>query len=99
MAAASRFTNGNRLLQTLSSDDLALLTPNLEPVEMPLRRDMEKPNKRIQDIFFMETGIASVVGIQPNGRAVEIGLVGCEGMSGTAVVLGTDRSPLSAARC
>src|SRR5215203_2801810 len=95
MAAASRSTNGNRLLRALSSDDVALLAPHLQPVDMPVRRDMEKPNKAIEDVFFMETGIASVVGIQPNGAAVEIGLVGCEGMSGTAIVLGTDRSPHS----
>jgi CRP-like cAMP-binding protein len=93
MAAASGFTNGNRLLHALSSDDGALLAPHLRPVDLPLLRDMEKPNRLIDDVFFMETGIASVVGIQPNGTSVEIGLVGCEGMSGTAIVLGTDRSP------
>jgi CRP-like cAMP-binding protein len=46
-------------------------------------------------VFFMETGIASVVGKQPSGAVAEIGLVGYEGMSGTAIVLGTDRSPHS----
>jgi CRP-like cAMP-binding protein len=95
MAAASRFTNGNRLLRALSSDDVALLAPHLQPVDMPVHRDMEKPNRRIEDVFFMETGIASVVGEQPNGTVAEIGLVGCEGMTGTAIVLGTDRSPHS----
>jgi CRP-like cAMP-binding protein len=93
MAAASDFTNVNRLLQAMSSEDRALLAPNLHPVDMPLLRNMEKPNRLIEDVFFMETGIASVVGIQPNGTSVEIGLVGREGMSGAAVVLGTDRSP------
>lgn len=93
MAALSRFANGNLILQALSSRDRDLLAPNLEPVNLPLRRDMEKPDKRIEDIFFIETGIASVVAMQPNGTAVEIGIVGYEGMSSTAVVLGTDRSP------
>ena len=93
MAATSRFANGNLLLQALSSRDHHLLS--LEPVDLPLWRDMEKPNNRIDDVFFMETGIASVVAIQANGTAVEIGILGCEGMSGTAVVLGTDRSPHS----
>jgi CRP-like cAMP-binding protein len=93
MAPVPRFTN--RLLQTLSADDLALLAPQLEPIDMPVNRDMEKPNRRIEDVFFMETGIASVVGKQPSGAVAEIGLVGYEGMSGTAIVLGTDRSPHS----
>jgi CRP-like cAMP-binding protein len=95
MAVISRFANGNLILQALSSRDRDLLAPNLEPVNLPLRRDMEKPDKRIEDIFFIETGIASVVAMQANGTAVEIGIVGYEGMSGTAVVLGTDRSPHS----
>jgi CRP-like cAMP-binding protein len=95
MAATSRFANGNHLLQALSVTDRALLEPHLEPVDLPLRHGMETPNKRIEDVFFMETGFASVVGIQGNGVAVEIGIIGCEGMTGTAVVLGTDRSPHS----
>jgi CRP-like cAMP-binding protein len=95
MAAASRFTKGNRLLQALSSDDVALLAPHLKPVDMPVHRDMEKPNRPIEDVFFMETGIASIVAKQPNGTVAEIGLVGCEGMTGTAIVMGTDRSPHS----
>jgi hypothetical protein len=81
MVPISRFANGNLLLQALSPDDRALLAGSLDPIDLPLRRDMEKPNKRIENVFFMETGIASVVAIQPNGAAVEIGIVGCEGMS------------------
>ena len=95
MAPISRFANGNLLLQVLSPVDRALLAGSLDPIDLPLRRDIEKPNKRIENVFFMETRIASVVAIQANGAAVEIGIVGCEGMSGTAVVLGTDRSPHS----
>jgi CRP-like cAMP-binding protein len=95
MAAPRLFTNGNQLLQAMSSDDFAVLAPSLQHVDMPIHRDMEKPNRPIEAVFFMDTGIASVVGIQPNGTAVEIGLIGGEGMSGTAIVLGTDRSPHS----
>jgi len=42
-----------------------------------------------------EKGVLSVVAEHPNGRKIEIGLVGCEGMTGTAVVLDSDRSPHS----
>jgi len=43
----------------------------------------------------MDSGIASVVAVQSNQTRVEVGLVGCEGMTGTSVVLGNDRSPHS----
>jgi CRP-like cAMP-binding protein len=62
---------------------------------MPLYRDIERPQRRINAVFFIETGIASVVAVQPNGTRIEIGLIGREGLSGSAVVLGGDRSPHS----
>ena len=43
----------------------------------------------------MEAGIASVVAVQPDDTQVEVGLIGREGMSGIAVVLGGDQSPHS----
>jgi CRP-like cAMP-binding protein len=57
--------------------------------------DLEKPNKWIDDAYFIDSGIASVVAIQSNETRAEVGLIGCEGMSGIATVLGDDRSPHS----
>jgi CRP-like cAMP-binding protein len=79
----------------MSAADLALLRPHLQPIAMPLLKDMERPNQRIETVYFMEAGIASVVAVQPDETRVEVGLIGCEGMSGTAVVLGGDQSPHS----
>jgi CRP-like cAMP-binding protein len=62
---------------------------------MDLRKVIERPNRRIEALYFMEAGIASVVAVQPDGTRVEVGLVGCEGMTGIAVVLGDDQSPHS----
>lgn len=83
----------NRLLSYLSADDLHLLQQHLTPVTLPLRKDLELPNRRIQDIYFLDAGIASVVAVQNAARRVEVNLIGCEGMTGTSVVLGTDASP------
>jgi CRP-like cAMP-binding protein len=83
----------NRLLAAMSAADLALIRPHLKPVAMPLLKDMERPNRRIETIYFMEAGMASVVAEQPDETRVEVGLIGAEGMSGTAVVLGGDQSP------
>lgn len=62
---------------------------------LPLLHDMERPNRRIDAVYFMETGIASVVAVQADDKRIEIGLVGNEGMTGSAVVLGGDQSPHS----
>ncbi len=44
-------------------------------------------------IYFPEDSIGSVVANTPEGWRIEVGLFGREGMSGTAVVLESDRSP------
>jgi CRP-like cAMP-binding protein len=85
----------NRLLTALSPADFALLEPHLKPLLMDLRREIERPNRRIETVCFMEAGIASVVAVQPDETQVEVGLIGSEGMTGTTVVLGDDQSPHS----
>jgi CRP-like cAMP-binding protein len=91
MISTSRLANGNRLLQLLSAADLGLLEPHLVAVTMKLRDRIESPNKPIEYVVFPHSAIASVVA-KHDGTDAEIGFVGCEGMTGTAVVLGSDRS-------
>lgn len=88
-------TNSNRLLAALSPSDLARLRPHLKPVNLKLLQPLEVPNKRIENIYFMSAGIASVVAEHANGTRAEIGIVGREGMTGSAILLGNDRSPHS----
>ena len=99
MAAVSTIRSSsplrNRLLAALSPGDFALLQPHLQPLALPVKRDIERPNRRIDSIYFIEAGIASVVAVQSDETQVEVGLIGREGMSGAAVVLGGDQSPHS----
>jgi CRP-like cAMP-binding protein len=74
----------------LSPADLGLLEPHLVAVTMKLRDRIVNPNKPIEFIVFPRTGIASVVA-KHDGTEVEIGLVGCEGMTGVAIALGNER--------
>jgi CRP-like cAMP-binding protein len=85
----------NRLLAALSPTDLALLQPHLRSLVVAVRHEIERPNRRIDVVFFMDAGIASVVAVQADETQVEVGLVGPEGMTGTAVVLGANQSPHS----
>ena len=85
----------NRLLAALSPADLALLQPHLNFLAVAVRHEIERPNCRIDVVYFMDAGIASVVAVQADDIQVEVGLVGFEGMTGTAVVLGGDQTPHS----
>lgn len=61
-------------------------------VELRVPKQLELANKRIDHVCFIESGFASVVA---NGstRSMEIGMIGREGMTGLAVLMGRDRSP------
>jgi CRP-like cAMP-binding protein len=93
--SSSGFKPRNRLLAALTPADLKLLEPHLTPVALKLRKDLEVPNRRIDDVYFIDSGIVSVVAIQSRKERVEVGLIGFEGMSGTSVVLGSESSPNS----
>jgi len=56
-------------------------------------KDIERPNRRIEAIYFPESGIVSVVAVQKKTQ-VEVGLIGGEG-TGLPIVLGDDRTPHS----
>ena len=93
MPAKSPSRPRNRFLTVLSQADFGLLQPHLEALPLDVRKSLEVPNLRIDDVYFPNVGIASVVAIQEKDTRVEVGLVGSEGMTGTSVVLGSDRSP------
>ena len=81
----------NFILSRLAPADFKLLEPHLAPVDLPVRKMLEHRDRRINNIYFPESGFASVVA---NGdiRPIEVGIIGREGMTGLAVVLGGDRN-------
>jgi CRP-like cAMP-binding protein len=83
----------NRLLRASTAADLAVLARLLTPVELPLREELERPNRPIKHIFFLESGVASVVARGSHKKKLEVGIIGREGVTGLMVVLGNDRSP------
>lgn len=83
----------NLLLDRLEAEDRALLEAQLKPIDLPRRHFLEHRNRKIEHIYFIDRGIGSVLAHGAHRGDVEVGLIGREGMSGLAVVMGTDRSP------
>lgn len=81
----------NHLLSMLESSDAALLAPRLEPIDMPFRFQLEVPQKPINYVYFPLDGIVSVVATGPREHSIEVGIIGRDGVSGHAVLMGTDR--------
>jgi CRP-like cAMP-binding protein len=80
------------MLTRLERDQLELLEPHLERLDLPLRKPLETRNKRIEFVYFIESGIASVVAKGADGSSIEVGLIGCEGLTGITVILGAHRA-------
>ncbi|MES2472291.1 MAG: Crp/Fnr family transcriptional regulator, partial [Pseudomonadota bacterium] len=70
---------------------MALLKPHLGSVDLPLRRQLELRSRTIEYVYFLDSGLASMVISVGAQHSVEVGIIGSEGMTGLPVLLGTDR--------
>lgn len=61
----------------------------MERVPLPLRQVVHEPGKPIEAVYFVEAGVVSMIVSLAEGDALEVGMVGREGMVGLPVVLGT----------
>lgn len=86
-------TQQNALLAKLSAADLALLAPYLEDVLLPTRHLVEEANEPITHAYFPTSGIISIVAKGTDGRQIEAGFIGREGMTALAVVMSNHRWP------
>lgn len=83
----------NLLLNAMTDADLGLLKPWLIRVKIEPEQVLGVANALIDQVYFLEGGIASIVSIRPDSGKTEVGIFGREGMSGTTLVMGVDRSP------
>jgi CRP-like cAMP-binding protein len=90
------FTLGNRLLMALPPDDIARLWPRLEAVKLPSHWVLHAAGEPITTVYFPQSGYASMLASMEDGDAVEVGLVGYEGMIGLPVLFGADHDYLGA---
>jgi CRP-like cAMP-binding protein len=86
----------NGILLDVPEDEYALLRPHLEPVELPQRRILFEPTEKIDFAYFPNDGMTSLVIAVRDGRSVEVGMVGREGMVGTPLVAGMRSGPCRA---
>jgi CRP-like cAMP-binding protein len=87
----------NRLLAALRTADPAAearLREGLESVELKLHARVMAPDRPIRHVYFPETGVLSEIQQMRNGSAVQVNLVGSDGMAALAVYLGGVTFPL-----
>jgi len=85
----------NRLLVALPRGDYHRMLPRLEKVSLSLKDVLYEANGPIAHVYFPLSGVVSLV-IMDSGSTLEVGIIGNEGMVGTPVFLGAERSPTQA---
>jgi CRP-like cAMP-binding protein len=82
----------NALLSHLSSETIASFARHLEPLRFDVKWVLHEPEQRMQYAYFPEAGMVSVVSIMDDGRSIEVGTIGREGMTGAAILFTADRA-------
>lgn len=78
----------NRLLAALPTEEYQRLVPHLELVPLKFQQILYEPGEPIAYVYFPHRAIVSLLSTMEDGTTVEVGLVGIDGMVGTAVILG-----------
>jgi CRP-like cAMP-binding protein len=83
----------NKILLSLSRKECDQVLSKLELVRLKLRQVIHEAGETIKSGYFMNTGLASVLAVQPDGKTVEVGLIGREGFVGLPLLVGYRSSP------
>jgi len=86
----------NHLIELLPRVAQRRLLVLCEPVELVLSQTLCEPGTLTQEVYFPTEGFISLVALNKGVAALEVGMVGREGMLGAQLVLGVDTVPLSA---
>ncbi|MGC2820876.1 MAG: Crp/Fnr family transcriptional regulator [Candidatus Sulfotelmatobacter sp.] len=78
----------NLILLSLPDKEYNLLRPHLEAINLPQHKILQEPGEKIEFAYFLNDGMASLVALSHDGRSVEVGIVGKEGMVGMSLTQG-----------
>ena len=95
-AKADRHPIDNRLLSILPKTEFALIKPHLEYAEFEPTKMFARAGDIVNTCFFPNTGMISLLCLTEQGRSVEAGFIGFEGMVGLPVILGNKEMPYDA---
>jgi CRP-like cAMP-binding protein len=96
-AKSSNDGDGNaissKILLHLSRKECQQLLPELELVRLKLHQVIYEAEETMKSGYFVNTGILSVLAVQPDSKSVEVGLIGNEGFLGLPLLVGYRTSP------
>jgi CRP-like cAMP-binding protein len=96
MPNRDRTTYRNKLLLALPKDESQQLRPHLEQLTLQPKQVLYDSSQPIEYIYFLQSGLASLLIRMENDSFVEAVTVGHEAMIGLSIFLGVDQLPWQA---
>ena len=86
----------NKILLSISDNEYNTVRPHLEYVRLPNHLVLHESGGKLEFAYFPNRGLISLVVVMKDGKTAEAGVVGNEGFTGTAAIVGLSRGPLRA---
>jgi CRP-like cAMP-binding protein len=83
----------NKLLLGLPSQESHAIFPQLEFERLRISDLLNETGQPIKYVYFMNSGLASILTVMADGKSVEVGLAGKEGFVGIPLLAGFSSSP------
>lgn len=80
----------NRILLALPAPTLGRIRPALDLVEIAKGQIIDRVDAPVTDVYFVNRGLISLVKTMRDGRTVEVGTIGLEGLTGSSAFFGID---------
>jgi CRP-like cAMP-binding protein len=78
----------NEILLDLPPKEIDTLLPKLEFVRLKLHQVLHEAGETLKSGYFCNSGMFSVLTVTPDGKHVEVGLIGKEGFAGIPLIAG-----------
>ncbi len=96
IAEVARVSAPNRLLAALPAKEYKRLLIDLDPVKLTYGEVLYEPGEHMRHVYFPCDCLVSLLTVVDGHRALEVGLVGREGMLGSRLALGATTSSVRA---
>jgi len=78
----------NKILLNLPQKELDALLPKLELVRLKSHQVVHEAGETLKSGYFCNSGMFSVLNVMPDGKSVEVSLIGKEGFAGVPLIAG-----------
>jgi CRP-like cAMP-binding protein len=86
-------TPANKLLAALPLSQYQRLAPHFKRVDLSLGQVLYEVGDTVHRVYFLTSGLLSLILTDNTGHHVEVGLAACEGVAGSSAILTGEPSP------